>query len=91
MIRETVELYIGPCPSNGELEVEKIKDILDSQHDRFVIKGIFDGYWKGYQEDTYVVLISDLPETISETIGKLEHELDGATIAIVTSQDLELM
>lgn len=90
-MRDIAEFYIGSDPDNGEPDVEKIQEILRGRHDRFVVKGIFDGYWRGYAEDTYVVLVIDLAETIEETKKILEQQLNNAAVVVLLSDDLHLM
>lgn len=82
---KTYELYIGSNNDTGELELEKIENILDQYADSYSVIPII-GRWLGQREESVQVLIS--VEDIGTLIEELKKELEQDAIGWRTTPAL---
>jgi hypothetical protein len=84
------EIYIG-CTNEGVLPIDEIKDIFNARHRNFIVKGVVDGHWEGYTEDTLVVMVADYEPLIEDTLDELRLTLKLEHIAVAEISDLRFL
>jgi hypothetical protein len=76
----TYQLFIGSNNATGQLELDKLEQILSSNHSGFTIVPAT-GYWQGAKEDSVAVIISDTARKVHATIRQLKAVLQQDAIA----------
>jgi hypothetical protein len=86
----TVEMFIGQNNETQVLELETLKDVLNKRHDGYTIQ-VVTGAWRGSEEDTARVLLSDNKNKILDTIKQLKKLLNQEAIAFHEVTPLEFI
>lgn len=86
----TYQLFVGSCNDTHKLEMDKIRGVLDLGHDGYTIYQA-KGCWKGGQEDTAVIILTDTLENVMETIYILKDQLNQEAIALQELPSLALV
>ena len=76
----TVEMFIGENNKTHVLELETLKEVLNSRHEGYTVS-VVTGAWHGVEETTARVLVSDSRSKIAGTINKLKKVLQQEAIA----------
>jgi hypothetical protein len=74
-------LFVSSDNDTGELDVPHIESIVGKRHAGFTMWRA-SGHWKGNTEDTAVILVSDTPDSVAETIEALKSELHQDAIGV---------
>jgi hypothetical protein len=77
----TVKAFIGSNNKTGELEVDKMVEVISKEHDGFTLDYPIMGYWKGKAEDTAVLYLNDTKYKVLQTLEMLKLELEQEAIA----------
>ena len=86
---QTFTIYIGSNNETGELELERITSIAARQHLAFTVMTAT-GHWRGTEEETAVLVISDEPWRVQVTIAALKEELNQEAIGYQQSPNIEI-
>lgn len=78
---ESYMLFVGSDNDTGELDMPGIEKIVGKRHAGFTTWRA-SGHWQGGAEDTAVILVSDSPDTVTETIEALKSELRQDAIGV---------
>ena len=84
----TIKAYLGSNNVTGELEVEKMVEVLNRAHDGFTLDYPVIGYWKGRPEETAVLYLKDTEYKVLQTLEVLKFELGQESIACQIESDL---
>lgn len=84
----TIKAFIGSNNTTGELEVDKMVEVLDRQHAGFTLDYPVKGYWKGHPEDTAVLYLKDSKYKVLQTLELLKVALKQEAIAYQVENDL---
>lgn len=86
----TVEMFIGQNNTTHTLELNTLKEVLNKRHEGYTIS-VVTGAWKGSEEDTARVLLSDTRQKIQNTIKQLKKVLHQEAIAFHEVTPLEFI
>lgn len=78
---KTYNLYIGANNTTGELELDKIRDILDRNFSGYTIVHSV-GAWEGQREPSVIVTLASSIDELMNTIRNLKDELAQDAIGI---------
>lgn len=88
---KTIQLYIGGNNTTKQVEVDKLKKVLNKYHEGWTLERGNIGAWHGVEEESVKVLISDDYDTILATVNKLKYELKQEAIAVQEVAPLEFI
>ncbi len=87
----TIKAYLGSNNETGELQVDKMVEVLSREHDSFTLDYPVTGYWKGQLEETAVLYLKDSKYKVLQTLEMLKLELGQEAIAYQVENDLHFI